>query len=186
MRTISAEALKEMFAENTGLVFLHLLTITHESWTETYRFVNDNQDLVYNGNTYTALPFEATLPSDEDDVPPNVTLKIDNIDKNLVEILRSLISPPTATLEIVSRYYSAEYFKSSVWHQTIHEWEDRNVLTNENVVITSEIGPIEFKMLSYTNMAYTTIEIELGYEADILNEAASKDIFSPNNAPGLF
>lgn len=186
MRTISADTLKEMFAANTGLVFLHLLTISHPNWLETYRFVNDTQDLVYNSNTYTALPFEATLPADEDDLPPTVTVRLDNIDKYLVEILRTLTDPPDVSLEIVSRYYSASYFRADVWHDNTHDWQNQNVLGEESIVVTSEIGPIAFKMLSYSNMAYSTIEIELGYESDILNEAATKDIFSPNSAPGLF
>lgn len=162
MRTsISADALKEMFAQESGCVFLSLLTVLDTTTSELIRFVDDNVDLVYGGNTYIAAPFQPIWSADEDeDTVPNVKIVVDAVDQRLVDALRSITEPPTATMELIMK--------------------------KPNGVISSEIGPIDMLILGYDNMTHGSIELTLGFESDVLNEFATKDRFSPGLSPGIF
>ncbi len=91
-------------AQETGEVLLALVTITHSSIIGgPLRVVQDLQDITSNGNVYTAFPFEITLPSDSDDGPAKVMLRIDNIDRSIAQTIRTIppSSPPTVQVDII-------------------------------------------------------------------------------------
>lgn len=50
---------------------------------------------------YLFLPFEFTLPDDKSDSPPRVQLTMDNTERSLVALLRSISTPASIKLEIV-------------------------------------------------------------------------------------
>ncbi len=101
MRTLSSTAITSIMAENTGEVWLFLLTITHPSITDTLYFVNNNEALTSRGNVYIPFPFTVELPTEDSENLGEVRLKIDNIDRSIVKALRSIDSPPSVTLEVV-------------------------------------------------------------------------------------
>lgn len=78
-----------------------LLTISHSSLATPLRFVNNNENIVSRGNTYTAFPFEIDLPNDDPDQPPKAQLRIDNVDRSIVQTIRTITSPPTVTIEVI-------------------------------------------------------------------------------------
>lgn len=100
-RTLSATARQALYAQETGEVFLLLLTIDHATLESPIRVANNFEDIVSNGNTYVAFPFQITLPDDLDDHPPAMRLSIDNVDRAIVEAVRSIASPPTITLDVI-------------------------------------------------------------------------------------
>jgi hypothetical protein len=100
-RTLSAAAVRELLAQESGEVFLQLLTLSHPQMT-TLRVVNNTQDVVSRGNTYLAFPFSLELPADLAEEMPNVQLMISNADRRLVDELRTVVDPITVTLEIVA------------------------------------------------------------------------------------
>ena len=157
VRNISAEGLRELFAQNSGAVMLTLLTFSHATLPTPIRLVNDRRPLTY-GQSYIALPFEMTLPDDLEERIPNVEVKIDNIGRELVTLLRS-------TSEIVA--------------------VDVEVVRVQNGTVTSELGPLDFSLLD-AKITPQTITLSIGYAIDILNEQATKEIFNPGTAPALF
>lgn len=62
-----------------------LLEITHSLLVTPVRLVNDNQDLVSNGNTFTALAFDITLPDDIAQQLPRARLSMDNVGRELTQ-----------------------------------------------------------------------------------------------------
>lgn len=100
MRTLSNAAIAAMNAPQSGEVWLVLLTISNPS-IETIRVVNNNEDIVSRGNTYLAFPFEIELPGQDPDSPSSARLRIDNVDKRIVEAVRSISTPPIITIEVV-------------------------------------------------------------------------------------
>jgi len=159
MRTISVDGLKQLFAQEASDVFLVVITISHPELTTPLRYVNDIKDLTYNGYTYTALPFKFTLPPDTKDKPPSAKIVLDNINRDTINLFRSITDAPTLTIEIVR--------------------------VSPDRTVTSEIGPYELRMNDITYTA-STLEATLGYETDVLNESAVADYFSPHLFPGLF
>ena len=60
-RSITTTAMREVYASETGAVFLTLLQIIHSTITTIY-LVNNMVDVVYDGVTYTAYPFKSNPP----------------------------------------------------------------------------------------------------------------------------
>jgi len=80
--------------------YLFLLTITTPD--EVIRVVNNVEDVVSRGNTYTAYPFQINLPTETGDKHPTITLNFDNVDKHLVKAIRKFEKPPTAEIELIT------------------------------------------------------------------------------------
>lgn len=101
-RSLSAVAIGSTNDQNTGEVWLPLLTIAHpEILDGPIRLVSDMQDIVSRGNNYVALPFEIVLPGEDPDSPAKAVLRVDNVDRRIVQALRDLTSPPLVTIEVV-------------------------------------------------------------------------------------
>jgi len=88
-----------IYQTSTNEAFLWLLTITTSK--ETLRIVNNMEDVVSRGNTYTAYPFNISLPVEDGSKELSLTLTIDNVDQLLVEALRGFLEPPVMKLELV-------------------------------------------------------------------------------------
>jgi len=99
-RSLSAIARRAVTAQETGEVFLLLLTITHASMAAPIRVVNDLVNHTSNGDLYTAFPFQIQLPDEHEEQPPRMRLSIDNVDRTIVASLRRLTSPPTVQLDV--------------------------------------------------------------------------------------
>ena len=86
-RTSYTAHFKESVGSTSGVAPLYLLEITHDQLAVPIRVVNDNQDLVSNGDTYTAYAFRITLPTDIAGQLPRATLTIDNVGRDLTQWL---------------------------------------------------------------------------------------------------
>jgi hypothetical protein len=100
-RTVSTAFKQAVNAQESGEAELVLLTITHAAISPPIRVVNNTVDIVSNGNTFVAFPFDITLPEDSDAALPGMRLKISNIDRRIIEALRTITSPATVTLDVI-------------------------------------------------------------------------------------
>ena len=139
-----------------------LLEITHSALTVPIRVVNDNQDLVSNGDTFIALGFDIVLPDETDRQLPRATIEVDNVGKgpdgnSLADWLEQSTGGQGAQIRIMQVLRSAP--------DTI-EWD-----------ITLDLSNVRLKFLKVTG--------DLGFE-DILNRPGIPLTFRPETAPGLF
>lgn len=156
-RSLSAPALRSMLSQETGLVYLTLLTIDHTDLNSPIRLVNnDQEDITSNGDTYTAFPFEVDMPQEREDSPPRVQLRVSNVDRQIVEAVRTISSQPTVELQIV----------------TSNDWD------------VVEVGPLQFNLKDVSYDALV-VEGELTFEP-VLDEPYPARRWTPQNAPGLF
>lgn len=106
-------------AEETGEVVVILLTITHADLEAPIRLSNDptqRLDLleseseasgqpvygtISRGDSYLYLPFQLTLPQEQDQSPPSARVVIENVGRDLVPLLRSTSTPAQVTIEIL-------------------------------------------------------------------------------------
>ena len=100
-RTLSTLAKSAIAAPETGEVFLLLLTISHAALSPPIRVANNTANVISGGNTFTAFPFTIELPQEQEDQPPRMRLVIDNVDRTIVQAIRTLTSPPTMQLDVV-------------------------------------------------------------------------------------
>ena len=91
----------EINQSTTDVAFFALLTFTSANGADVIRVVNNLEDVVSRGETYTAYPFEIVLPEDTDGQTPIAKLTIDNVDQSLVKMIREMLDPPTLKVEIV-------------------------------------------------------------------------------------
>jgi len=144
-----------VFAEETAEVFLFLITLSHTDITTLY-FVNNYKDVTSNGNAHVAFPFQITMPSETEDQLPRVQLNIDNVDRSIIDEIRTLTGPPTLTLSVV--------------------------LASDPDTI--EAGPFEMSLQNVLYNTLTITGNLAG--DDILNEPYPGEAYTPQNFPGLF
>ena len=155
-RPVSLTLRQAVNAQETGEIFIVLLTISHEELEEPLYFSLDAVNTVSRGNPYLALPFNLTPPEESQDRPPAAKLSLDNIDRQLVALLRSISTPLTVKFEVV--LVSAPDTVEAVWDG----FELRNVTYNA-----------------------LTIQGDLTLES-FLQEPFPAGTFSPAYFPGLF
>lgn len=155
-RALSATAKSAIYAQETGEVFVMLVTIAHVALVSSLRFASNTQDVTSRGNVYLGWPFRVALPAELDDQLPVVQLQIDNVDRRIMEGVRQLTSPPTVTLEVVLA----------------------------SAPDTVEAGPFDFSLkgCDYDALVITGT---LAFE-DVLNEPYPAFTFTPGLFPGLF
>jgi hypothetical protein len=88
-------------SQQTAEVFIMLIEISHTDMASTLRVSSDAVDTISNGNTYTNYPFELNLPNETADELPTTTLRIDNVDRVLINAFRSISTPPTVNIKVV-------------------------------------------------------------------------------------
>jgi hypothetical protein len=155
-RTLSTNFKADAFKQEGGEVYLVLLEINHASLGTPIRVVNNYADVTSNGNTYSAFPFTINLPSDTDEGSTDVSIAIDNIDRTVVDAVRTVTGPPTVTISVI-------------------------LASAPNSI---EAGPyvMTLRNASYDSMTVTgTIAVE-----DMLNEPYPIDTLTPALFPNMF
>lgn len=136
---------------------LLLLEITQVDLPAPVRVVQDNVDIVFEGNVYTALGFEATLPDDIANKLPRANIRIDNVGRELVGPIESSGGAQGAICRMIQIMRS---------DPATVEWE-----------ITMDLSNLSIDMLQVTG--------ELSFD-DLLNKPGVTKVYRPSVAPGLF
>lgn len=89
------------FAADTDDVWLVLVTIDHADLSVPIRVVNNTQDVTSRGDTFTAFPFDVSLPDAREDAPPRARLVIDNVSREIAQAIRTVTGAPSVTLEVI-------------------------------------------------------------------------------------
>ncbi len=155
-RALSLAARQAVNAQETGEVFLLLLTLDHDELAAPIRVVNNTVDIVSRGNTYIAYPFQLELPAEDADQISSVRLSIDNVDRTIVQSLRAISSPVAVTIEVV-------------------------LASSPDTV---EAGPFAMSLVQAEYDALV-IQGELAFE-DVLTEPFPGHAYVPADYPGLF
>lgn len=148
---------RKLFAETTDEGWLPLIDIAHSGISPTIHLVRDQQSVTSNGVTYDPLFFDVALPPDKTEEIPEVELVVDNVDLRLIDEIRTISGdPPTVTLSMVA-------------------------MSDPDTVL---IGPLDFS-LSSINYDKSKVRGQLTFTT-IYDDKAPAQLFTPNNAPGLF
>ena len=155
-RVLSQAARQAVNAQEAEQVFLLLLTIDHADLVEPIRVVNNTEDVTSRGDLFVGYPFEIALPDEDPDSVARVTLRIDNIDRQIVQPLRAIPAPLSVALEVV-------------------------LASSPDTV---EAGPFNMTLVAAEYDALA-IAGELAFE-DVLNEPFPGHSYVPSEYPGLF
>ncbi|HEY4529389.1 MAG TPA: DUF1833 family protein [Luteimonas sp.] len=155
MRTLTPETAQAILARESE-PFLALMQISGTG-LETMRVVNNVESITRNGQVYQPWAFDGQPPEDSAQQSPTVTLRVDNIDRAVLNLLRSYTGVPKCELVWVM---------ASQPNQAVY-------------------GPFEFVIQAAT-ASELTIDLQLGYEEDILNQAFPGTTYNPTNSPGIY
>lgn len=110
MRTLSTNAKKALFSQQTSEVFVVLLTISHSSFDRDVLISSDSYELlpiagvrgiISRGQEYVYIPFEISLPTEDDSTTARATLSVENVGRELMEAVRSADSAVRVKIEVV-------------------------------------------------------------------------------------
>ncbi|WP_295377156.1 DUF1833 family protein [uncultured Pseudacidovorax sp.] len=136
---------------------LWLLEIHHALLAEPLRFVNDNVDVVSNGENYVAASFEFVPPDDQDKSTPRATMRISNLGGAVGAFFERHHGGKGTTLRALQ------------------------IMRSEPDFVEDELW------LDLTQIAAVTKTVsgQLSYD-DVLNMPGTAYIYRPETAPGLF
>jgi hypothetical protein len=116
-RTLSVNFREAMNAAEDGRVAIFLLTIEHDeggdpgSPSSPIRFSGDPTELVTDvplryktvsrGEDYFYLPMQIVLPDEREGSAPRAQIRISNINREILPLIRSVITPARAKIELV-------------------------------------------------------------------------------------
>ena len=153
---ISETALRAMLSQETAEVFLVCVTITHPA-IDTQRLVNNTEVVHRAVGDYIPCPMKLVLPDQVDDQVPQVTIVIDNVDREVLRQIRLVDGVPQVRMEVI-------------------------LASSPDTV---EAGPFDFALMSAT-YDVLSINAVLGYQDDVLNQQVPAQTYTPVNSPGLF
>lgn len=155
MQSLSQELRSQLYGQTSDDPFLMLVTMKHESF-DTLRFVNDAVDIESRGNTFVAFPIKITLPTDDGEAKREVKMSLDNVSLELIDELRSVVTPISAKIEMV--------------------------LASQPDVVQMEVVDLLLRNITYNRQ---TISATLHLD-DFLNTEMASERYTPTTFPGIF
>jgi hypothetical protein len=155
-RTVSLAAMRGALAQNNDQVWVALLKLSHPDLPAPLYFTNNTENITHGGQVHLAFPFAVTLPSDESEREPSASLTVSNVDRRLVDEIRSISSGPVMEFKLV-------------------------LASTPNTV---EYGPVVLKARSVSYDA-RSITFQLGFDA-FEAEPLPWPKFTPEWFPGMF
>ncbi|WP_427183622.1 DUF1833 family protein [Bordetella bronchialis] len=156
-RAISTNGRRQLLATSADENLLVCLEIIHPDLAEPIRVVRDTQDLLARGNTYTACPFDITLPDDIEGQIPQATIQVDNVGRELTEWLEFSRGGQGARCRLILVYRS---------DPDVFEYDltmDMTGLKIDNQKVSGNLGFV-----------------------NTLSQVAVVKVFTPATAPGLW
>ena len=124
---LSPALLAQLYAQESDVPFLMLVTLTHPSFP-TIRLVNNSEDIVSNGETFIAFPMRIRLPMDDGESTREVSIEFDNVSLALIDELRTVTSPIDVKIDMILSSNPDDIQIS------LDELKMRNVTYNKQVV----------------------------------------------------
>lgn len=161
VRELSAAMLAAILAQQTSEALYPFLEINHASFANPILATcnDEGADVVSGALTYAYYPFEMTIPGEHGDKLSQVTLRIENVSRDIVLAIRQALyrqGPPVVTL------FAA-------------------LASSPEVV---EYGPVDMKLRrARANEIVVTGELR---HDDVLNAEYPVHAFTPNMFPGMF
>ena len=98
---LSPELIAQLFAQESGDPFLTLATLTHPSFAQPIRLVDNVDDITSRSEVFKAFPFRIVLPIDDGETDREVSIEFDNVSLELIDEIRTVTDPIDVKLEMV-------------------------------------------------------------------------------------
>jgi Domain of unknown function (DUF1833) len=95
----------EALASSSNVAWLCLLTIWTGDGSDAVHVVNNSEAITSRGIEYAPFPFNVTLPADDSETLPQVSLVLSNVDNAIIQFVRGQLVAPNIALELVTSAY---------------------------------------------------------------------------------
>lgn len=146
MNPLSNELKTQLFKQESEDPFLTLVTLTGPDFV--YRFVNNNEDVVSNGETYQAFPMKIRLPADDGESNREFQIEFDNASLLLIVALRSVTEPINCQIDMILASMP------DTAQMSVTDLLVRSVVYDENRVV-AKIAMDNFLSVAVTSEKYT-------------------------------
>lgn len=153
---LSDELLGEVFGQVSADPFLSLFTLSHPTFASDILLVNNGEDIVSRGNTYTSFPVNFTLPPDNNETSRNIQILFDNVSLELLDEFRIAKTPIDMKLEMV--------------------------LDSNPDIVQYSLEELKLRAIQYNQ---TSITASLVMD-DFLSAGLTSERYTPTNFPGIF
>lgn len=110
-RSLSLNFREAFNAQESGVVPIILLTITHADLDDPIRLSTDPTELLSSSprvygttsrsNPYYFVPMQLALPDEKEGAPPSTQILVSNVTREVIELVRSITTPPKCKIELV-------------------------------------------------------------------------------------
>lgn len=154
--SLSSKAKEAALAPETGEIFLTLIEISHPDMEQPLYFVDNTENIVSGGKIHVGCAFKYTPPTFSADESRPARIAIDNVDRQIMEVIRPINTPFTMKIS--------------------------TVLASQPDVI--EEGPHSFILRNITSNVYQ-VSGDL-YDLYLTDRQIPADTYNPFDCPGLF
>jgi hypothetical protein len=152
---LSSDLLRQLYAQESDDPLLMLVTLTHPQFSP-IRLVNNVEDIVSNGLTYSAFPMRIRLSTDDGETQREVEIQFDNVGLDLIDELRTVTTPINVVIDMI--------------------------LASDPNQVQMTIQELKMRSVSYS---VNRISARL-YLDNFLNVELTSEQYTPQNFPGLF
>jgi len=78
-----------------------LVTLSHDSFAQDIRLVNNTQNITSRGNVFQAFPMSIRLPVDDGETARSFTIEFDNVSLFLIEEIRQVTTQISVSIEMI-------------------------------------------------------------------------------------
>jgi hypothetical protein len=209
-RSLSVNFREAMNAPEDGRVAIFLLTIEHDGdvygspqTTSPLRFSGDPTELVTDvplvyktvsrGEDYFYLPMQIVLPDEREGAAPRAQIRISNINREVLPLIRSVITPARAKIELVfaelaiagngSSYFGPAFFGPRFFGASYFG----TVPTAQSGSVSYDNVEVETPWLDIISIRNAAQELVLDLTLNSMTaELLPTDSFDPAAFPGLF
>lgn len=100
-RQVSERVWDGLHAQETSQAYLVLVRLSHPGLDQPLRVTSDGARTTSRGQEYVPYPMRINLPPDRERENTRMQIQIDNVDRLIVETLRSVSEPATVEVELV-------------------------------------------------------------------------------------
>lgn len=154
--SLSPELIAQLFSQGSDDPFLTLVTLSHTSFAEDIRLVNNSQSITSRGLLFTAFPMRIRLPADDGENQREISLDFDNVSLELINEIRTVTDFINVKIEMI--------------------------LASIPDAVQMEFDELKIQNLTYDK---TRISARL-FMDDFLQTEVSSERYSPSGYPGIF
>lgn len=152
---LSPALLAQLFAQESNDPFLMLITLSHPTFSD-IRLVNNTEDIVSNGLTYTSFPVTIRLPVDDGETTRELNIDFDNVSLELIDEIRTVTTPINLKIEMI--------------------------LASNPDLVEITLEDLKLRSLTYNKQRISAKIIMDNF----LNVELNAEVYGPKNFPGIF